>query len=172
MVPAQVNYVGKGANLAQLGYEHDSSIAVILRYLRTTYLWEKIRVMGGAYGVFTAYDRFSGSFNYISYRDPNLLKSLENYDGTPSFLREFELSPEELVKTIIGTIGDIDQYQLPDAKGFTSMTRYLLGYSEEARQIAREQIRAPPSRISEILRRCWSRSPPRDGWWWLVQLMR
>jgi Zn-dependent M16 (insulinase) family peptidase len=142
VVPAQVNYVGKGANLKELGYEHNSSIAVILKYLRTTYLWDKIRVMGGAYGAFTAYDRFSGSFNYISYRDPNLLESLENYDGTPCFLREFELSPEELAKTIIGTIGDIDQYQLPDAKGYSSMTRYLIGYSDEARQIAREQVLA------------------------------
>ncbi|MEN8242953.1 MAG: peptidase M16, partial [Chloroflexota bacterium] len=142
VVPAQVNYVGKGANISEMGYQHHSSISVILKYLRTTYLWDKIRVMGGAYGAFTAYDRFSGSFNYISYRDPNLLESLENYDSTPAFLREFELSPEELVKTIIGTIGDIDQYQLPDAKGYSSMSRYLLGYDDEARQAAREQILA------------------------------
>ena len=96
--------------------------------------------MGGAYGAFVPYDMFSGSLNYLSYRDPNLLGSLENYDSTPEFLRTFELSQSELVKTIIGTIGDMDQYQLPDAKGYSSMVRYLLGYSDEDRQRAREQI--------------------------------
>jgi Zn-dependent M16 (insulinase) family peptidase len=139
-VPAQVNYVGKGANLYDLGYRHDSSISVILKYLRTTYLWDKIRVVGGAYGAFATFDLFSGSFNYVSFRDPNLFGSLENYDGVPEYLRSFELSQSELEKTIIGTIGDMDQYQLPDAKGYTSMVRYLLGYSDEARQVAREQI--------------------------------
>jgi Zn-dependent M16 (insulinase) family peptidase len=139
-VPAQVNYVGKGANLYDLGYQHDSSISVVLKYLRTTYLWDKIRVMGGAYGAFAVFDLFSGSFNYVSFRDPNLLGSLENYDGVPEYLRSFELSQSELEKTIIGTIGDMDQYQLPDAKGYTSMVRYLLGYSDEARQAARELI--------------------------------
>lgn len=139
-VPTQVNYVGKGANLHDLGYDHHSSISVILKYLRTTYLWDKVRVVGGAYGAFVPYDLFSGSLNYISYRDPNLLESLENYDAVPDYLRSFDLSESELEKTIIGTIGDVDNYQLPDAKGYSSMTRYLLGYSDEDRQKAREQI--------------------------------
>jgi hypothetical protein len=50
------------------------------------------------------------------------------------------LSQDELTKSIIGAIGDMDAYQLPDAKGFTSMTRYLAGDSDESRQIWREQI--------------------------------
>lgn len=139
-VPAKVNYVGKGANLHDLGYQHHSSISVILKYLRTTYLWDKVRVMGGAYGAFVPYDLFSGSLNFISYRDPNLLSSLKNFDGASEFLRSFDLSQSELEKTIIGTIGDMDQYQLPDAKGYSSMVRYLLGYSDEDRQLARDQI--------------------------------
>ncbi len=51
-IPAQVNYVGKGANLYDLGYEYDGSAEVITGYLRLAYLWEKIRVQGGAYGGF------------------------------------------------------------------------------------------------------------------------
>ena len=46
----------------------------------------------------------------------------------------------ELVKSIIGTIGDMDGYQLPDAKGYSSMVRYLAGYSDEIRQQVREQV--------------------------------
>jgi len=141
-IPAQVNYVGKGANLYKLGYQPDGSINVIRKYLGTTYIWEKIRVQGGAYGGFTVYDLHSGVFNFLSYRDPNLLGTLKNYDGTANFLRTLDLAESELVKSIIGTIGDMDAYQLPDAKGFTSMVRYLTGYGEEERQRVREQVLA------------------------------
>ncbi len=72
-IPAQVNFVGKGANLYSLGYELDGSIHVIEKYLGTTWLWEKVRVQGGAYGGFSVFDPGSGVFTYLSYRDPNLL---------------------------------------------------------------------------------------------------
>jgi len=40
----------------------------------------------------------------------------------------------------VGTIGAMDAYQFPDAKGFTSMTRYLAGIDEELRQEIRDQV--------------------------------
>lgn len=54
----------------------------------------------------------------MSYRDPNLLKTLDVYDATANFLRELELDDDTLTKAIIGAIGDVDSYQLPDAKGY------------------------------------------------------
>lgn len=58
-------------------------------------------------------------FSFLSYRDPNLLKTLEVYDGTGDFLRGLEIDDDTLTKSIIGTIGDVDAYQLPDAKGYS-----------------------------------------------------
>jgi Zn-dependent M16 (insulinase) family peptidase len=145
VIPAQVNYVGKGANLYRHGYQLDGSIFVVLNFLRTTYLWEKIRVQGGAYGAFAAFDHRSGTFSYLSYRDPNLLQTLATYDHTPAFLQQIDgsrLSQEEITKSIIGVIGDFDAYQLPDAKGFISMTRYLSGETDETRHARRQQVLA------------------------------
>lgn len=141
-IPAQVNYVGKGANLYYLGYKLNGSVAAINRYLGMTWLWEKVRVQGGAYGGFAVFDQKSGLFNYLSYRDPNLLETLENYDGTSQFLKDLELSDEELVKVIIGAIGGMDSYRLPDAKGYTSMARYLTGITDEALQQYRNELLA------------------------------
>jgi Zn-dependent M16 (insulinase) family peptidase len=135
-----VNYVGKGANLYEMGYQLHGSVSVIRKYVGTTYLWEKIRVQGGAYGAFFVFDANSGSLNYISYRDPNLLASLENYDGTPAFLHELEISDAELTKAIIGAIGEMDTHQLPDAKGHSAFVRYLTGYTDEERQQIRNQV--------------------------------
>jgi Zn-dependent M16 (insulinase) family peptidase len=139
-LPAKVNYVGKGANLYDLGYTLHGSHMVITNYLRTTWLWERIRVQGGAYGGFCRFDSHSGVLTFLSYRDPNLLATIDNYDATAQFLRQVELSDEEITKSIIGAIGQIDAYQLPDAKGYTSLVRYLLGITDEIRQQRREEI--------------------------------
>lgn len=141
-LPAQVNYVGKAVNLYNLGYESHGSLAVIANILRTTYLWEKIRVQGGAYGTFNTFDRRSGVFAFLSYRDPNLMGTLKHYDGAADFLHQLDLPQEELVKGIIGAISSLDAYQLPDAKGHTSLIWHLLGESDAERQQYREQVLA------------------------------
>jgi presequence protease len=139
-IPAQVNYVGKGANLYDMGYELHGSVSVISNFLRTTWLWEKIRVQGGAYGAFNSFNRETGVYTYLSYRDPNLASTLEIYDKTANFLRTVEINQDELTKSIIGAVGSLDAYQLPDAKGFTSMVRYLLDRTDEERQQYREEV--------------------------------
>jgi len=142
VIPTQVNYVGKGTNIYDLGYRFHGSTLVVSRYLRNSWLWERIRVQGGAYGAFCLFDRLSGSLCLVSYRDPNLLKTLENFDQTAAFLRNLELSKDELAKAIIGTVGDIDTYMLPDGKGYSSMLRYLTGESEDDRQRMRDEVLA------------------------------
>ena len=141
-IPAQVNYVGKGADLYKLGYKPSGAASVITKYLRTTWLWEKVRVQGGAYGGFCIFDQRSGGLTFLSYRDPNLLATLDVYDQASAFLRQADISESELTRSIIGTIGDVDAYQLPDAKGYTSMLRYLAGDTDEIRQRIREEILA------------------------------
>lgn len=142
-IPAQVNYVGKGANLYDLGYEYHGSAEVIIPYLRMAYLWEKVRVQGGAYGAFSVFDDTSGVFTYLSYRDPNVAATIESFDKAAAFLKGLDsarLSENELTKAIIGAIGDIDAYQLPDAKGYTSMMRYLTNRTDALRQKTRDQV--------------------------------
>jgi presequence protease len=140
IIPAQVNYVGKGANLYDLGYQFHGSAQVISGYLRTSWLWERIRVQGGAYGAFCMFDRLSGTMTFVSYRDPNLLKTLDNFDRSVDFLRRTDLSDSELTKAVIGAIGNIDAYLLPDARGFVATLRYLTGDTEEYRQKMREEV--------------------------------
>ncbi|MBN9346855.1 MAG: insulinase family protein [Devosia sp.] len=137
--PGQVNYVAKGANLYTLGYEHTGATAVALRQLNTTYLWDKVRVQGGAYGGSASFDPFSGGFVFTSYRDPNLLETLAAYDGAAQWLKQ-GIGEQDLVRSIIGAIGAIDTYRLPDAKGFTSLMWELTGNTDENRQVRREQI--------------------------------
>jgi Zn-dependent M16 (insulinase) family peptidase len=139
-IPAKVNYVVKGARLSQLGLTANGSTHVVKSYLDINWLWHKVRVQGGAYGGGCVLDRRSTLFGFYSYRDPNLLETLDVYDSTPNFLCTAEISPSELERCIIGTIGEIEPYRLPDAKGFEAMQRHLAGDTDAVRERVREEV--------------------------------
>lgn len=138
--PTQVNYVGKGCNLTDLGYAFHGSALVILRYLRMGYLWDAVRVRGGAYGVTCGLKRETGDFVCTSYRDPNVQATLAAYDGIAGHLASHMPGKEELVRAIVGATGDLDVYLLPDARGGRSLMRWLRGESEEELQKIREEV--------------------------------
>lgn len=139
-IPAQVNYVGKGSDLYKTGYAYHGSAKVITRYLSTTWLWDRVRVQGGAYGASCSFNRLSGGLTFLSYRDPNIIETLKNFDEAAMFLKKTDLTESELTRGIIGAIGDIDTYMLPDAKGYASMIRNLIGVTEEDLQKIRDEI--------------------------------
>lgn len=141
-VPTQVNYVGFGEQLYKPGENVSGAAQVISKFLSTGFLWDNVRVIGGAYGGFCGFDPVSGVFRYLSYRDPNLVETLDNYKAAADYLANLELTDEELEKAIIGTIGDIDSPMSPDQKGFSSLTRWLIGRKHEDLQKRRDEILA------------------------------
>ncbi|KQW78152.1 peptidase M16 [Devosia sp. Root413D1] len=148
--PGQVNYVAKGANLKALGFEPTGGTAVAIKHLNTTYLWDKVRVQGGAYGGSSGLDPFAGTFAFTSYRDPNLVDTIDVYDKASTFLKG-GVGEQDLVRSVIGVIGSVDTYRLPDAKGFTALVWELTGDSEDARQKRREEILGASSRDFKAL---------------------
>ncbi|MBN1905467.1 MAG: insulinase family protein [Deltaproteobacteria bacterium] len=140
IIPSQVNYVAKGTNICTYGYKPSGSVHVITRFLRTSRLWEEVRVKGGAYGVYCTFDRLSGMLTFLSYRDPNIIKTIRAFDDTAGFMKMLDINQAELEKTIIGTIGNMDSYLLPDAKGYISMIRHLSGETDQERQQIRDEI--------------------------------
>ncbi|WP_028573857.1 insulinase family protein [Desulfonatronovibrio hydrogenovorans] len=140
IIPAQVNYVGKSINLEQTGYTFHGSSLVATRLLRAGWLWDQVRVQGGAYGAFGSYDHLSGVMAFASYRDPNILDTLKAFDGSGTFLMSEGMDGDEVEKAVIGAIGEMDSYQLPDARGFSSTARHLAGITQEYRQAIRDQI--------------------------------
>ncbi len=142
LAPAQVNYVGKAANLYDLGYQWHGSASVILRYLRMGRLWDEVRVRGGAYGVSCSLDRVGGTLVCASYRDPNVERTLEAYDGLAAFLRAAAPDSARLTQAIVGAVGDLDTYLLPDARGAKALGCWLSGTTEELRQRTREEMLA------------------------------
>ncbi|MDR3708053.1 MAG: insulinase family protein [Capsulimonadaceae bacterium] len=141
-IPTQVNAVGKAANLYETGFERDGSAAVVTKYLRTTWLWEQVRMRGGAYGANCSFDPRSGILSFSSSQDPNVAATLAIYDKTSAFLRNVSLTDHDVTRTIIGVVSDLDFYELPDARGYSAMLRRLIGETDERRQLVRDQVLA------------------------------
>lgn len=139
-IPAQVHYVGVGCDLTDTGWHFDGADLVAARHLRMAYLWDRVRVRGGAYGAFCSLDRIAGQAVFVSYRDPNTQATIDTFKAAGAYLKDTPLSEEEMARAIIGTIGDIDSHMLPDAKGRVALVRQLIGDTEGIRAAMRAQV--------------------------------
>eukprot|EP00568_Trieres_chinensis_P010251 CAMPEP_0183296302 /NCGR_PEP_ID=MMETSP0160_2-20130417/3918_1 /TAXON_ID=2839 ORGANISM="Odontella Sinensis, Strain Grunow 1884" /NCGR_SAMPLE_ID=MMETSP0160_2 /ASSEMBLY_ACC=CAM_ASM_000250 /LENGTH=1106 /DNA_ID=CAMNT_0025457905 /DNA_START=80 /DNA_END=3400 /DNA_ORIENTATION=+ len=144
VVPTQVSYVGKGGLLFDEGESVPGASNVVSRFLRTGYLWDQVRVMGGAYGGFCTFDKNSGFFSFLSYRDPNLAKTIDVYDACGDALLatadELEKDPDALATAIIGAVGDMDPALSADQKGWLAFNRWIKRESSEYRQKYRDEV--------------------------------
>lgn len=135
-----VQYVGKGANLYDLGFTYSGRFKVLKSILRMGYLWDRVRVQGGAYGSSLSLDPFTGDFSMVSYRDPNLTETLAVYDEISDFLTNLNLSGKEFEKILIGCVGQLDPPLTPDRKGSISMAETLTSVTHEFKQKVREEL--------------------------------
>ncbi len=139
-LPAQVNYVGLGANLFAAGYADHGAALIATRLITTGWLWDRVRVRGGAYGVSCRFAPATGICTFTSYRDPRVAETLEAFRGAPAWLREAAGDDALRRRAIIGTIGEMDAPLLPDAKGRLATRRRLTGNDEARRDRVRAEV--------------------------------
>lgn len=135
----QVQYVARTGNFLDAGVPYSGVYNVVRSILRFGYLWNEVRVKGGAYGVMCAFPD-TGEGYFVSYRDPNLSQTNDVYKGVPDYLRKFDVDEREMTKYIIGTISSVDTPLTPKAKGLRSMGAWLTGVTEEDVQKERDEI--------------------------------
>lgn len=128
VVPADISFASTGSNLFKVGTELTGEMRVAVKALSLGYLWNSIRVQGGAYGA-GLLARFDGTATYYSYRDPNANNSLEVYSKANNFIREFceNSDADTIAKYIIGTISTAEPILSNKLIGKVSATNYLSG---------------------------------------------
>lgn len=136
---SKVQYVARAGNFIDQGVEYTGALQILKVILSYDYLWQNVRVKGGAYGCMSSFNRLGDGY-FVSYRDPNLEKTNEIYEGITDYLRTFDVSDRDMTKYIIGTISNIDQPMNPVAKGDRSLNLYMNHVSKEMIEKEREQI--------------------------------
>ena len=139
---AQIQYVGRAGNYRKDGgLSYTGALRVLKVILGYEYLWTNVRVKGGAYGCMCNFGKAGDSY-FVSYRDPNLKKTMDTFEKTGDYLRSFTADERTMTKYIIGAISDLDIPMNPSAKGSRSSSAYLTNQTYEEIQKERDELLA------------------------------
>jgi len=138
MTPGDVQNCAEGYNMVELGFGYDGATAVMKTILATDYLWNRIRVLGGAYGAILTI-RPNGTFLLSSYRDPNLENTYKVYDGMAEYLEKFDPSRREMDKYILGTLQELDAPKVGQLAHSTALGNYMTGFTKATQQKLRAE---------------------------------
>ncbi len=133
-IPADVGYSALGTNLCALGGKYTGAWPVLSSMMTYGYLWNAVRVQGGAYGTGMNVRPNGGLFCY-SYRDPDLPGSAQAFAALPDVLKQMLAEDIPLDDIIIGTVNTTDPLLDPASLCEVSCRRYLRGTT--ARDIAK-----------------------------------
>lgn len=159
IVPSDVCYVAKGSDVGALG-AYAGEWQVLASALSFDYLWNEVRVKGGAYGV--GFRRTPEGFGrFYSFRDPAVDPTLERFDAAGSWLASFDPSEEEMEGYIVSTVASHDAPAKPrqvarrqDAQFFCEKPA---GYRERLRAeklaTTPEKLRACSTALDEVAQR-------------------
>lgn len=154
-IPAEVAYAGVAARLPD-GVDYSGSQLVAARILSLDYLWNEIRVLGGAYGMGLAV-RPDGDVQYMTYRDPNPSRSLEKIAETGAALRRFCESNADFDKYVVSAIGKTEPYLSPRLEAQRASELYLSGRTPQDLDRVRAEIlstkREDLLRFADVLER-------------------
>ena len=134
---SKVNYVARCGSFDAEAYT--GALEVLKVIMNYEYLWQNLRVIGGAYGCMSNFGR-SGTGCLVSYRDPKLATTDKIYEGIPEYLKNFSIDERDMTKYVIGAMSSVDTPLSPAVKGSRNLTAYLSGITDEMVQKKREQI--------------------------------
>lgn len=136
---SQVQYVCRAGNFVSKGLPYTGALKVLKVMMSYEYLWQEIRVKGGAYGCMCAFGK-SGDSYFVSYRDPNLKSTVEAYEKAAGFVEAFDGDERTMTQYIIGAVSELDTPLNPAAKGLRAMSSYLTNQTYEDYQRERDEL--------------------------------
>ncbi len=150
-VPTDVTFTAMGFDSrlldAPYALSYSGAWLVASRALSFDYLWNEVRVKGGAYGVGFSITR-SGSMRFYSYRDPHIDETIDRYCAAGAWLKDFEPSESEMEGYVVSTTAGIDA----PLKARDLLRRqdgmFFSGYTIEDRNRVRDQVIA--SKVADI----------------------
>ena len=141
MTAGQVQYVAKAGNFLNKGLPYTGALRMLKMIMGYDYLWNQVRVKGGAYGCMSGFSKNGDSY-FVSYRDPNLSKTLETYEKAVDYIRNFSGDERTMTQYLIGAVSDLDTPLTPQSKGLRSLSAYMTNQTKEDFQKERDELLA------------------------------
>ena len=139
MTAGQIQYVCRAGNYIDKGLAYTGALKVLKVMMGYDYLWNNVRVKGGAYGCMCNFAK-NGDGYFVSYRDPNLEKTIEVFEQAADYIQNVELDERDVTQFIIGAVSELDTPMTPATKGIYSLGGYLTGLSMDRVQKERDEL--------------------------------
>ncbi len=141
MTSGQIQYVCRAGNFRKKGLPYTGTLRILKVMMGYEYLWMNVRVKGGAYGCMCGFSK-SGESYFVSYRDPNLGKTIDVYEKAAENIAAFEADERTITQYIIGAVSDLDIPMNPSSLGLFSLSAYMTGLTQEMLQQERDEMLA------------------------------
>lgn len=99
----KLQYISKGKKFDRQGRHLTGPMVILEQILENDYLEPRVRQTGGAY-IVGADARWSGGLFFYSGRDPHLARTVDIFDGAADFVRNLDMTEDDLVRAIVGSI--------------------------------------------------------------------
>lgn len=141
VTPSDICFAASACDPRRLGIDVTGAWAVAANALSYDYLWNEIRVKGGAYGCgFRAAGERQAAF--YTYRDPAIDPSIERVARAGEWLGSFEPDEAAFEGFIVSCVSGMDAPVKPYALTKRRNTTYLAGLDPHAREERRAQMLA------------------------------
>ncbi len=150
VVPSDVCYAAQGFDRRAFGAAYTGAWQVAARALSYDYLWNEVRVKGGAYGAGFQTAR-TGNLRFYSYRDPHLDETLERFAKASNWLAAFDPRDEEMEGYVVSTVASFDTPLKARMLVRRQDGDWFGGRTPESRLATRaEMLAADPERIRSL----------------------
>lgn len=150
IVPADISYSSLGYDRRLIHADYDGSWQVGGRAASFDYLWNEVRVKGGAYGTGLRLTR-TGPLQFYSYRDPQLDDTLARYTQTGNWLTSFDPSESAMRGYLISTTAAHDAPKKAREIARRQDNAFLSNYPANYRETIREEIlSSTPDKVQKL----------------------
>lgn len=139
VIPSDITFTAVGGTLANVSSSYNGVWLIAARALSYDYLWNEVRVKGGAYGAGFQALR-TGTLRFYSYRDPKLDKTLDRFAESAEWIDEFNPSEEEFEGYVVSTVAGIDSPAKARDIIRRQAARHLSNLKQNDRLVTRSQV--------------------------------
>ena len=157
VIPADISFACAGGVLTGFDEGYGSfapgfngKMRIASKILTFAYLWNVIRVQGGAYGTGFSIKQ-DGMASCYSYRDPSAVSSLQAFETMGDFLESMGEECDDLSGFIIGAVSDVLPLLTPRAKGMKADGNYFMELTDEYNmKLLQQMLETKPSDLVQL----------------------
>lgn len=132
--------IAKAINFKAFGIDYKGQLEVVANILENTFLWDRVRLNGGAYGCDILLTK-EGYASVCSYCDPNLSQTLSVFEQMGAYLKKIRLSEDVISRVIVSTMGAMLSPLSMEQKSERACNLLITGTPQEIRQQIYDEIR-------------------------------